>query len=64
MNWEKYGAGVYTISFEARSYNGNKNYGRGTTTLCKIRRVFSHRKKNPKKSVTVNGQWQRYEVTF
>lgn len=60
---EKYGAGVYTISFEARSYNGNK-----TTVEVRPHYVryegYSLIEKNPKKSVTVNGQWQRYEVTF
>jgi len=60
---EKYGAGEYTISFEAKSYNGNK-----TTVQVRPHYVryegFSLIEKEPKKSVTVNGQWQRYEVTF
>lgn len=60
---EKYGAGKYTISFEAKSYNGNK-----TTVEVRPHYVryegYSLIEKSPKKSVTVNGQWQRYEVTF
>jgi|GEM_PF-1096375 len=60
---EKNGAGEYTISFEAKSYNGNK-----TTVEVRPHYVryegYSLIEKTPKKSVTVNGQWQRYEVTF
>lgn len=60
---EKNGAGEYTISFEAKSYNGNK-----TTVQVRPHYVryegYSLIEKEPIKSVTVNGQWQRYEVTF